>query len=781
MQITTASECSSLSNVRHVLMVCSYRKNLWRDYGVIIALTVLYLTVTVIGSELFSFVSGGGGAIIFKKGAKLPGPKTSGSADTEKGDSTPPSSEKIQSHSGSEDDFKGEEALTRTVESDAVFTWTDVNYSVPYDGGERQLLHSVNGYAKPGVMVALMGASGAGKTTLLNTLSQRQFFGKVSGTMLSDGRPLGPEFARVTGFVEQMDLHDGTATIREAIEFSALLRQERHVPRAEKLAYVEEIIDLLELRELQDALIMSLGVEQRKRVTIAVELAARPSLLFLDEPTSGLDSQSAYSIIRFLKKLARSGHGIICTIHQPSSILVQQFDMILALNPGGNTFYFGPVGEKGAAVRNYFAERGVTCPPNKNIAEFILETAAKGGRHKEGKRLNWDEEWRNSQENVELIKEIAQINLDRAKLPAKAINESVYEYAAPTWLQIKMLTRRTFMQQWRDPSYLYGKLFVAVVVGIFNGFTFWKLGFTVADMQNRMFTAFLILLLPPTVVNTVVPKFFTNMALWQAREGPSRIYNWIAFCTASIVTEIPAAIVTSTVYWLLWYWPAGLPTDSSTAGYVYFMTLLFFLFQASWGQWITAFAPSFTVIANVLPFFFVVFSLFNGVVRPYMQLSVFWRYWLYYLVPSTYWIGGVLAAMMPQVRVECADTELAIFDPPPNTTCGAYASNFVSNIARSGYLTNPDATSRCGYCPYATGTEYIRVLNVEPHDKWRYLPIFLAFCITNWALVYFFIYTVRVKGWSFGLGYVFGFGQKILQTVLGALAKPFRRITRKQN
>jgi ATP-binding cassette, subfamily G (WHITE), member 2, PDR len=218
-----------------------------------------------------------------------------------------------------------------------------------------------------------MGASGAGKTTLLNTLSQRQKIGVVAGNMLVDGRPLDAEFQRGTGFVEQMDLHDGTATIREALEFSAILRQDRNVPRADKLAYVDEIIDLLELHDMSSCLIRSLGVEQRKRVTIGVELAAKPSLLlFLDEPTSGLDSQSAYSIVRFLKKLSQAGQAIICTIHQPSSVLIQQFDMILALNPGGNTFYFGPVGENGSAVIKYFKDRGVECPPNKNGMWLLL-------------------------------------------------------------------------------------------------------------------------------------------------------------------------------------------------------------------------------------------------------------------------------------------------------------------------------------------------------------------------------------------------------------------------
>lgn len=114
-----------------------------------------------------------------------------------------------------------------------------------------------------------------------------------------------------------------------------------------------------------------------------------------------------------------------------------------------------------------------------------------------------------------------------------------------------------------------------------------------------MFSIFLIILLPPVVINSILPKFYMNRSLWEARELPGRIYGWVAFCTANVVSEIPAAVVTGLVYWLLWYYPTGLPRDSSTAGYVFLMSILFFFFQASWGQWICAFAPSYTVIANV--------------------------------------------------------------------------------------------------------------------------------------------------------------------------------------
>jgi ATP-binding cassette subfamily G (WHITE) protein 2 (SNQ2) len=628
------------------------RSNLWRNFGVVIAFAILYLVVTVVGTETLSFVKSGGGALVFKKSKRAKKTVKEESTDEEKvvaGETSGNSSDTATANE--------EEALESISSSESVFTWKDVEYTVPYQGGERKILNKVNGYAKPGVMVALVGASGAGKTTLLNTLSQRQNTGVVSGEMLVDGKDLGKVcvmvmtevfrtcmlirilqgFQRGTGFCEQMDLHDGTATIREALEFSAILRQDKEIPRQEKLEYVDKIIDLLELHDIQDALVSSLGVEQKKRLTIGVELAAKPSLLlFLDEPTSGLDSNSAYSIVRFLKKLASAGQAIVCTIHQPSSVLIQQFDMILALNPGGNTFYFGPVGENGNDVIKYFGDRGVQCPPNKNVAEFILETAAKPAKRKDGSRINWNEEWQKSSNNQDMLKEIDRIKSDRSQKVAEEKEVEQTEFAAPVWLQTTMLTKRTFVQYWRDPSYLYGKLFVAVIIGIFNGFTFYQLGNSIGDLQNRMFTSFLIILIPPTIVNAVVPKFYQNMALWQARELPSRIYGWFAFVTAQVVAEIPIAILSAVLYWVLWYFPAGLPTDSSTAGYVFLMTVLFFLFVSSWGQWICAFAPSFTVISNVLPFFFVMFGLFNGVVRPYADMPVFWRFWMVSLILFMY-------------------------------------------------------------------------------------------------------------------------------------------------
>ncbi|KAF3356308.1 hypothetical protein VdG1_06402 [Verticillium dahliae VDG1] len=395
------------------------------------------------------------------------------------------------------------------------------------------------------------------------------------------------------------DIHEGSSTVREALDFSALLRQEEHIPKAEKLAYVDRIVRLLELDGLSHALISSLTVEQRKRVTIGVELAARPSLLlFLDEPTSGLDSQSAFSIVRFLRRLADAGQAIMCTIHQPSSDLIEQFDMILALNRGGNTFYFGPVGENGSVVIDYFARRGFPCPPSRNVAEFILETASRPSTNSEGVRVDWDAEWLVSEENRGVIDYINRVTAERRhEAPS---TEADAQFAASTLEQCRLLIQRTFIKQWREPSYVYGRLFVHVVMGILNGFTFWQQGHDVASLQNRMFTAIIFaFFLPPAVVNSVVVNFFRHRELWEDRELPSATYGWVAFCTANVVCELPMAVVSGTLYWLLWYLPVGFPAEASTSGHVYLMTIMWSFFQTSWGQWIAALGPTYGMISNV--------------------------------------------------------------------------------------------------------------------------------------------------------------------------------------
>lgn len=263
-----------------------------------------------------------------------------------------------------------------------------------------------------------------GKTTCLDVLAQRKNIGVISGDLLVDGRPLNSDFARGTAYAEQMDVHEGTATVREAMRFSAYLRQPASVSKEEKDAYVEDMLELLELQDLSESMVFTLSVEARKRLTIGVELASKPELLlFLDEPTSGLDAQSAWNLVRFLRKLADQGQAILCTIHQPSAMLFESFDRLLLLERGGETVYFGDIGRDSKVIREYFARHGAICPSNVNPAEYMLEAIGAGVMPRVGDR-DWADVWRDSSEFQTVLKEIAQIKSFGIAQPEEASKTS---------------------------------------------------------------------------------------------------------------------------------------------------------------------------------------------------------------------------------------------------------------------------------------------------------------------------------------------------------------------
>jgi ATP-binding cassette, subfamily G (WHITE), member 2, SNQ2 len=336
--------------------------DLWRNFGIIVALIVAFLITNSTLGEWVTFGAGGNVAKVFQKPDK---------ERTELNAALIAKRDRRRTQ-------KGEgEASEINMNSKAILTWEGLNYDVPTPAGQLRLLNNIYGYVRPGELTALMGASGAGKTTLLDVLASRKNIGVITGDVLVDGIKPGTAFQRGTSYAEQLDIHESTQTVREALRFSANLRQPFEVPQSEKYAYVEEVLSLLEMEDMADAIIgdpeSGLAVEQRKRVTIGVELAAKPELLlFLDEPTSGLDSQSAFNIVRFLKKLAGAGQAILCTIHQPNAALFENFDRLLLLQRGGQTVYFGDIGKDACVLIDYLRRHGAECPPDANPAEYML-------------------------------------------------------------------------------------------------------------------------------------------------------------------------------------------------------------------------------------------------------------------------------------------------------------------------------------------------------------------------------------------------------------------------
>lgn len=140
----------------------------------------------------------------------------------------------------------------------------------------------------------------------------------------------------------------------------------------------------------------------------------------------------------------------------------------------------------------------------------------------------------------------------------------------------------------------------------------------------------------------------------------------------------------------------------------------------------------------------------------------------YLQMPSTYWIGGCLAATLTGLPVQCTVNETAQFNTPNGETCAAYAGQFAQSAG--GYLLNPGATADCQYCPYSVADQYLATINVQPSDKWPYFGIFLAFVISNYALVYFFIWSVRIKGWTFGMGPLFAAIGSVLSKLKGLVS-----------
>lgn len=312
------------------------RSHLWRNLGIVIGFWLFFSAMTALGLELQKPNMGGAAVTVFKRGQA---PKSIERA-IEKGAAPPRDIEAGGPGAGAEaavitaDGEKGGTGGTggtnadRLAKNDTVFTWQNVTYTIPTKSGSKVLLNDVSGYVRPGKLTALMGESGAGKTTLLNTLAQRVKFGTVQGSFLVNGQPLPLSFQRSTGFAEQQDIHEPTTTVREAMRFSALLRQPQGIPVQEKYAYAERIIRLLEMEDIAGATVGTQGVglnqEQRKRLTIGVELASKPELLmFLDEPTSGLDSAAAFNVVRFLRKLADAGQAMLVH-YPPQEILIKR-------------------------------------------------------------------------------------------------------------------------------------------------------------------------------------------------------------------------------------------------------------------------------------------------------------------------------------------------------------------------------------------------------------------------------------------------------------------------
>ncbi|KAF2020714.1 hypothetical protein BU24DRAFT_7207 [Aaosphaeria arxii CBS 175.79] len=726
----------------------------WRNFGILWAFMIGLMGVYLVATEFITAKKSKGEVLVFRRGhtGLVPSKSTD---DLEAAPAARPvGAEKTPSDNN----------IAIIERQTAIFQWKDVCYDIKIKGEPRRILDHVDGWVKPGTLTALMGVSGAGKTTLLDCLATRTTMGVITGEMLVDGKPRDESFQRKTGYAQQQDLHLSTSTVREALTFSALLRQPAHVPREEKLDYVEEVIKLLEMSEYADAVVgvpgEGLNVEQRKRLTIGVELAAKPALLlFLDEPTSGLDSQTSWAILDLLDKLKKNGQAILCTIHQPSAMLFQRFDRLLFLKAGGKTVYYGDVGENSKILIDYFVRNGgPPCPPSANPAEWMLEViGAAPGSHTD---IDWNEVWRNSAEYAYVQQHLAELKHERGQESAlqrtlsaqKREDKASYrEFAAPFGEQLREVTVRVFQQYWRSPSYIYSKSGLCIFSALFIGFSLYNTPNTMQGLQNQMFSIFMLMTIFGQLVQQIMPHFVTQRALYEVRERPSKAYSWKAFMIANIVVELPWNTLQAVFIFLCWYYPIGLyrnaePTDAVhlRGAQMFLLVWTFLLFTSTFAHMVIAGVEMAEAGGNIANLAFSLCLVFCGVLATPDQLPGFWIF-MYRVSPFTYLISGMLATGVANQRVECGPNEYVHFNPVQGS-CYEYIEPFAKMTG--GYVSNPNATENCSYCAMGDTNIFLAGVNSDYGNVWRnfgLMWVYIIFNIFGACLLYWLVRVPKVK------------------------------------
>ncbi|TMW67517.1 hypothetical protein Poli38472_011137 [Pythium oligandrum] len=569
----------------------------------------------------------------------------------------------------------------------------DLWYSVPNPkepkGAPLDLLKGISGFATPGTITALMGSSGAGKTTLMDVIAGRKTGGKIQGEILLNGHPASDlAIRRATGYCEQMDIHSEASTFREALTFSAFLRQGSDVPDSQKYDSVEEVLDLLDLRPIADQIIRGSSVEQMKRLTIGVELAAQPSVLFLDEPTSGLDARSAKVIMDGVRKVANTGRTVVCTIHQPSWDVFSVFDSLLLLKRGGQTVYFGELGVKAVELVNYFETiPGVTpLEEGYNPATWMLEVIGAGV----GNTTNADTDFVSVFESSEK-KALLDESLARPGVCSPAPDVVAVDFqkkrAASEWTQARFLMRRFTDLYWRTPSYNLTRFIVNIILALIFGLSYLGASYETYQGINAgeglvfTTTAFIGVI----SFNSVLPIASEERASFY-RERASQTYNALWYFIGGTVAEIPYVASSSFLFTAIFYPMVGF-TGVSRFFLYWLNTAMHVLLQTYIGQFLAYAMPSVEVAAIIGVLVNSIFFLFMGFNPPSSAIPTGYK-WLYHITPQKYAFVILSAIVFGDCSESSSPDELAckkILEVPPTIPANLTIKEYIDHVFLAKY------------------------------------------------------------------------------------------------
>ncbi|KAH0716362.1 hypothetical protein KY284_009267 [Solanum tuberosum] len=514
-----------------------------------------------------------------------------------------------------------------------------------------QLLQDVSGVFRPGILTALVGVSGAGKTTLMDVLAGRKTGGYIEGGIKISGYPKNQAtFARVSGYCEQNDIHSPYVTIYESLLYSAWLRLPSDVKTETRKMFVEEVMELVELKPLRNALvglpgINGLSTEQRKRLTTAVELVANPSIIFMDEPTSGLDARAAAIVMRTVRKTVDTGRTVVCTIHQPSIDIFEAFDELLLMKRGGQVIYAGPLGARSTTMVEYFeAIRGVPkIRECDNPATWMLDVSSSSMEAKLD--VDFAEVYAKSdlyQRNQLLIKELS--------TPAPR-SEDLYfptQYSQSFITQCKACFWKQHWSYWRNSQYNAIRFFMTVIIGIMFGVIFWDKGnkiYRQQDLLNLLGATYAaVMFLGATNASAVQSVVAVERTVFY-RERAAGMYSELPYAFAQVAIETIYVAVQTFIYSLLLFSMIGYEWTPAKFFYFYYFIFMCFTYFSMYGMMVVALTPGYQIAAIVMSFFLSFWNLFSGFLVPRPLIPVWWR-WYYWGSPVAWTIYGIFASQV---------------------------------------------------------------------------------------------------------------------------------------
>ncbi|KAK6136023.1 hypothetical protein DH2020_030233 [Rehmannia glutinosa] len=468
------------------------------------------------------------------------------------------------------------------------------------DETRLQLLRDVSGAFRPGVLTALVGVSGAESI----------------------------DFRSRQRYCEQTDIHSPHVTVYESIVYSAWLRLSPDVNEETRKMFVEEVMELIELNPLRDALVGLPGVdglstEQRKRLTIAVELVANPSIIFMDEPTSGLDARAAAIVMRTVRNTVDTGRTVVCTIHQPSIDIFEAFDELLLMKRGGQVIYAGPLGHHSRLLVEYFQSvPGVPeIKEGYNPATWMLDVTTPAIEA----QLNVDfaEIYTNSdlyRRNEELIKQLS--------TPAPGSQDLYFptKYAQSFITQCKACFWKQHLSYWRNPQYNAVRSRQQDLM----------------NLLGAMYSA--VMFLGGTNTSAVQSVVAVERTVFY-REKAAGMYSALPYAFAQVAIETIYIAIQTFIYSLLLYSMIGFEWRADRFFWFYFFVFMCFVYFTSYGMMLVALTPNYQIAAIVMSFFLSFWNLFSGFLISRTDIPIWWR-WYYWLSPVAWTIYGLVTSQV---------------------------------------------------------------------------------------------------------------------------------------